>query len=75
MLPDAPSSGLFQFQDEDKSKDTSSILKSIPEAIVKRNTWFQELSSNTGLGSSIKTVKRLVQTESDFQKIEVYQTE
>jgi spermidine synthase len=42
---------------------------------VNRNTWFQELDKNVGAGVSVKTVKRLFKENSQFQCVEIYQTE
>lgn len=46
-----------------------------PTPKIKRNTWFQELDQGIGAGVSVKTVKRLFQGLSDFQRVEIYQTE
>jgi spermidine synthase len=49
MLPEA--THLFEVEDIEKEYN-----KPAPDAVIKRNTWFQELSVGNGLGNSIKTV-------------------
>jgi len=46
-----------------------------PPPQFSSNVWFQELNKSVGAGVCIKTLKRLYKETSDFQKVEIYETE
>jgi len=46
-----------------------------PPPQFSSNIWFQDINKSVGAGQIIKTVKRLYKETSEFQKIEIYETE
>jgi len=64
--------GLKQFLTIPDAQDTKEMA---PVPQFQSNTWFQELNKSIGAGVCIKTNKRLYKEDSDFQKVEIYETE